>query len=85
MERNPVFIQTKLFEYIAQHTVHDISDINPQTPLFKEGVFDSMGFILLIDFLEENFEIKTSDNDLIESNFETIASITEFVNKKLKS
>ena len=85
MKNDTVYIQNKLFEYISQHTVHDISKINPQTYLFKEGIFDSMGFILLIDFLEENFEIKTRDSELIEANFESIASITEFVKSKLSS
>jgi acyl carrier protein len=41
-----------------------------------------MGFILLIDFIEEKFVIKTSDTDLIEENFESISAIADFISKK---
>ena len=56
-----------------------------ERPLFKEGYFDSMGFIMLIAFLEEEFGIKTSDEDLIEENFESINAICDFVDRKVKS
>jgi acyl carrier protein len=38
---------------------------------------------MLIDFLEQNFNIKTNDSDLIEENFESIDAIINFVNRKL--
>ena len=41
-----------------------------------------MGFIVLITFLEEEFEIKTVDADLLEENFESINAITNFVLRK---
>jgi len=44
-----------------------------------------MGFIMLIAFLEEEFGIKTSDEDLIEENFESINAICDFVDRKVKS
>ncbi len=52
------------------------------TFIFREGYLDSMGFIMLIAFLEEEFGIKTGDADLIESNFESINAITDFVERK---
>jgi acyl carrier protein len=43
---------------------------------------DSMGFALLLDHLEATFQIQAEDNDLIESNFESINAITDFVIRK---
>ena len=40
---------------------------------------DSMGFIVLITFLEDEFKIKTVDADLLEENFESINAITGFI------
>jgi acyl carrier protein len=66
--------------------VHVDSDkIKDNTLVFKEGFLDSMGFIVLITFLEEEFKIKTCDSDLIEENFESINSITDFVIRKSDS
>lgn len=71
-----------LFEYVSKNSHVDISKVKPDTMLFKEGIFDSMAFVLLIDFLEEKFSVKIKDNDLIEENFESIAAITHFIDKK---
>ncbi len=56
--------------------------IKDDSLIFKEGYFDSMGFVVLITYLEENFGIKTSDSDLVEENFESINAITDFIVRK---
>jgi len=77
-------IKEKIRAYILQ-TVHvDKAKISDATLIFKEGYFDSMGFILLITFLEETFGIKTTDADLLEENFESIDAMTDFVIRKLE-
>jgi acyl carrier protein len=79
---NAMQVKDKIFEYIYKSTHADISKITQDTLLFREGIFDSMGFVLLIDFLEENFGIKASDVDLIEENFESVKAITRYVQQK---
>lgn len=69
--------------YIKENTFKESSLIQDNTLIFQEGFFDSMGFVMLIDFLEQNFNIKTNDSDLIEENFESIDAIINFVNRKL--
>lgn len=85
MNNNLQQIEQDIFAYIASNTHFDISRINPGTMLFKEGIFDSMGFILLIDYLEEKFQISADESDLIEENFESIAAITNFIQRKLEN
>ncbi len=82
MVENALQIEDRIFEYVRKSTHADTSKINPQTLLFREGIFDSMGFVLLIDFLEENFGIKASDVDLVEENFESVSAITRYVQQK---
>ncbi len=69
-------------EYVNKNVHADITKITSTTLLFKEGLFDSMAFVLIIDFLEETFCIRISDEDLIEENFESIEAITKFVFRK---
>ena len=52
-------IQSHLFEYVKKNSFSNISKVNSGTLLFKEGIFDSMAFVLLIDFIEEKFGITT--------------------------
>jgi len=42
-----------------------------------------MGLVLLISYLEEEFNIQTSDDDLIVENFESISAITHYILNKL--
>lgn len=78
-----VQIKDQIQSYITENTVEDLSKINEDTLLFEEGIFDSMGLISLITFLEDEFGIKTVDDDLIVDNFESIAAITKFVSSRL--
>ena len=75
-------VQEKIKQYILQASHVEANKIKNESLIFKEGFFDSMGFIMLITFLEEEFGIKTVDADLIEENFESINAISDFVNKK---
>ncbi len=72
----------KIRNYIVQTSHADANKIKDESLIFKEGFFDSMGFIMLITFLEEEFGIKTVDSDLIEENFESVNAISDFIGRK---
>ena len=78
-------IREKVKEYIQQATFVEKDKIKNDSLIFKEGYFDSMGFVVLITYLEENFGIKTSDSDLVEENFESINAISDFIKRKKNS
>jgi acyl carrier protein len=84
MKHDTVIIKQKVTNYIHQ-AVHAESDkIRDESLIFKEGYLDSMGFMVLITFLEEEFGIKTNDIDLTEENFESINAISDFISRKTK-
>ncbi|MFT5749016.1 MAG: acyl carrier protein [Ancylomarina sp.] len=74
-------IREKLLQYIIEATFTD--EINDETLLFEEGLFDSMGLLFLIDFIRDNFHIDIEDNELLVDNFESIKNIVVFINKKI--
>jgi len=85
MNTDAVEVLDKVKEYILQATFVEKDKIRNDSLIFKEGYFDSMGFVVLITFLEENFGIKTTDADLVEENFESINAITDFILRKINS
>jgi len=85
MTHNSSEIRDKIRSYIHKSVHVDKEKVKDDSLIFREGYFDSMGFILLITFLEEEFRIKTSDEDLIEENFESINAITEFIDRKIEA
>jgi len=76
-------IKERVHQFIIENTFSDPDNIQYDTLIFKEGYFDSMGFITLITFLEDEFGVKTEDKDFIEENFESVNAITSYVNQKM--
>jgi len=81
MEDNNL-IKEKVRTYVLQAVYVDKEKIKDNSLIFKEGYFDSMGFMVLITFIEDEFGIKTGDTDLLEENFESIDAITDFIIRK---
>lgn len=81
MKQDPI-IKEKIKNYILQAVYAEKEKIKDDSLIFKEGYIDSMGFMVLISFIEEEFGIKTTDLDLLEENFESINAISEFVIRK---
>jgi acyl carrier protein len=84
MAHDPIIIKEKVKNYVLQAVYAEKEKIKDNSLIFKEGYFDSMGFMVLISFLEEEFGIKTNDADLLEENFESINAISEFVIRKIQ-
>jgi acyl carrier protein len=78
-------IQTKdkIRQFIIETTFAPAEQIKNDTLIFVEGIFDSMGFISLINFVEETFAIKAKDSELLEENFESINAIASYIERKL--
>lgn len=76
-------VTDKIRAYVLEETFADGGKINNETMVFKEGFFDSMGFVRLVSFLENEFGIRISDEDLVERNFESINAISSFVKNRL--
>ena len=75
-------LQKELVAYVKENTFKETTSLASDTKLFVEGIFDSMGFVLLLDFLEEKYNIVADDEDLIEENFESVDAIMAFVQRK---
>jgi len=75
-------IKKELFDYVKENTFKETDSLQSGTMIFVEGILDSMGFALLLDYLETKFEIVADDSDLVEENFESIDALAEFITKK---
>ena len=51
----------------------------PDLPLVQSGLVDSTGILEIVAFLESEFGVQTSDEELAVDNFGSIASIAQFV------
>jgi acyl carrier protein len=72
----------QLREFISEITFKDMDQITEDTLLFEEGIFDSLGFLSLISFISEKFDIEVENDELNEENFATIRSVVSFISQK---
>ncbi len=74
----------KIRQFIMNELVADGSgsELSDTVLLIDSGVIDSLGIMSLLGFLEENFSIQISGEDLVPDNFATISTISDFVAQK---
>lgn len=75
-------MKDKLRNFIAETTFTEPEKIKDETMIFDEGIFDSMGLLGLINYLEEEFGIQTDDTELQEENFGSIERMAAFIERK---
>ncbi len=75
-------IQERVKQFIIDTSYVSEDQVSTDTLIFAQGIMDSMGFITIIEFIEENFSITAADNELLESNFESINAISNFILRK---
>ena len=56
-------------------------NLGPSDNLLESGVIDSMGVLELVGFIEQEFSILVSDDDLTPENFQNVDSIARFVER----
>jgi acyl carrier protein len=58
------------------------AEMDGQIDLLEGGILDSTGVLEVVAFLEEELDVKVSDEEMIPDNFASIARITAFVDRK---
>ena len=78
-------VRTKnvLKDYIISTTLSEKHDITDETLIFETGLLDSMGLLFLIEFINEEFKVEVTDEELLPENFQSVNSIVKFIEGKL--
>ena len=72
-------IRAYLIEHFPSARDHALGD---DDHLLANGILDSLGVLDLVGYLEQEFGIAVSDDDLLPEHFETLRRLTAFVEEK---
>ena len=61
----------------------DGQQLQDDTSFMESGIIDSTGILELITFLEEKYEIKIEDDELIPENLDNLQNVARFVSRKI--
>jgi len=75
----------KIRNLISEITFTKSEEIDYDTLLFDQGIFDSLGFLTLITRINDDYRIEVSDDELSQENFESINAIVAFIESKKES
>ena len=76
----PSEIQQQIARFMSQTFLFEFAhEVTSETDLFDSGLIDSFGFVQLVEFVEREFSVKLSDDDLASSETATLSGITRLV------
>ena len=78
-------VQDEIRQFIIDNFLmgQDSDSLKDDSSFLEEGVIDSTGVLELVGFLEENYEIKVEDEELIPENLDSIKNICAYLELKL--
>jgi acyl carrier protein len=82
MQRNAVTerIRNFLIKHFSLARSRAVSD---DEPLIGNGIMDSLGILEVVAFLEQEFQVTVTDEELLPENFQSIASLAAYIQHKL--
>jgi len=74
--------QTRDF-IVSNFLYGDDEKLAHDTSFMIEGIIDSTGILELITFLEETYQIRIADEEIIPENMDSLESIEKFLSSKV--
>jgi acyl carrier protein len=59
-----------------------VADLGDDTSFLESGMIDSLGMAQLVAFVEERFDLRIADEELLPENLDSVARIAAFVERK---
>jgi len=77
-------VETKVREFILDNFLFtdDQSLLNNAESFMNKGIIDSTGMLEVIYFLEDEFDIKVDDDEMVPENLDSVNNIVAFMAKK---
>lgn len=76
-------IKEKIVKIIGESSGYEEEEISKVSNLISDEIIDSLGMIELISFLEKEFNVIFSEDDLVLENFETLNKIIDLIELKI--
>ena len=77
-----VNVEATVREFLKSELGKDVPHVGPNDSLLESGTLDSVGVMQLVAFLETTYRIKVEDDDLMPENFDTLAAVSAFVQRR---
>lgn len=84
MSMSEADIKAKVKEFITNNfLLGKGAELKEGDSFLDTGIVDSTGVLEIVDFLQDAFEIKVNDDELLPDNLDSVSNIARFVKAKL--
>jgi acyl carrier protein len=77
-----VEIQRDIKRFIQEELKRDAEAVSDTDSLLEAGVLDSVAVLQLVAFVERQYGIVVTDDEMMPEHFETVAAIAAFVQRR---
>ena len=77
--------EKKLKEFLEETYLIDFNEISADDNLFTGGYIDSFGYVELVQFIEENYQIEISNEELTSDALISLNNMISFIISKQKA
>ncbi len=60
-----------------------VDDFEDHDSFLATGLIDSLGVLQLVAFVESEFSVSVTDTELVPDNFDSVANVSAFVERRL--
>jgi len=80
-------IATQIRDFIAVNLLYSDNGFrySDEASFLEQGIVDSVGIMELVAFVEERFKFTVQDEDITPDNFDSVGSLTSYVERNLVS
>ena len=77
-------IEAELKHFIVQNFLYgqDDNSLTEHDSFLEKGIIDSTGVLELVSFVEEKFNVKVKDEEMIPENLDSINNLVKFIKSK---
>jgi acyl carrier protein len=78
-------IKKEIHDYLEENILFESADdsISDDDSFMENGIIDSTGILELVSFIEQKFDFRVGDEDLVPDNFDSVNNLVDYIKKKI--
>jgi len=83
-EMNGVDVKEKIKAFVINNFLLGVGSntLNDNDSFLEKGIIDSTGVLELVSFIEETFDFRVEDEELIPDNLDSLDKLTSYIRRK---
>ena len=78
-------VRSEIRRFLGEELRRELGTLSDRDSLLEAGILDSLGVLELVGFIERQYAVEVTDDEMMPDNFDTIDAIVSFVQGRRSS